>query len=165
MPLVGKKGGDADSAFLKAIEKSYNLTRMLEIRDLLTLDKGRNKFVKKIMFTLLLGCVLGLAFYVFDGKTLDANLRLAGTLLEKVTYPEAAGNHPHLRDMVKEEGFNSLSAEEQQELIRLIDKYAYYLEKAEYYDHESPGKSLAFSQDAEVLRKEIETRFGHILKN
>ncbi|NIO05968.1 MAG: hypothetical protein GTN74_15605 [Proteobacteria bacterium] len=121
--------------------------------------------MKKIMFTLLLGCVLGQVFYVLDGKALDANLRLAGTLLEKVTYPEAAGNHPHLLDMVKEDGFNRLSAKEQQELIRLIDKYSYYLEKAEYYDHESPGKSLAFSQDAEVLRKEIETRFGHILKN
>jgi hypothetical protein len=115
-----------------------------------------------LMFSLVL--LIGLTSYVTDGEAQSTTLWVAGPVASRNTYEEVVGDHPHLGQMVEEEGFNSLGARDQQDLIRLIEKYTHSLEKAEYYEVESPSKSIAFSQDAESLMKEIKARFGHILK-
>ncbi len=108
--------------------------------------------------------LIGLTSYVTDGEAQNTALWVAGAVASGNTYEEVVGDHPYFREIVEEEGFNSLGARDQQDLIRLIERYTYSLEKADYYEVESPAKSIAFSQDAESLMKEIKARFGHILK-
>ncbi len=66
--------------------------------------------------------------------------------------------------MVDEDGFNSLSDKEKQELIGLVDRYAFFLGQAEYYREEAPIKSKEYFKRAESIKKRIIARFGHVLK-
>jgi hypothetical protein len=83
---------------------------------------------------------------------------------DKVTYQEALEDHPALAEMVDEAGFNSLSGPEQWELITLVDKYSFFQQEGEYYAGESPGQSMLYLQRAKSIMKDIQKRFGHVLK-
>jgi len=83
---------------------------------------------------------------------------------EKVTYAEVVKDHPQLEKMVEENGFNSLSSQEQWDLINLLDRYAFFRYEGEYYAGESPSQSMIYLRKAKSLKKEIKTRFGHVLK-
>jgi hypothetical protein len=85
---------------------------------------------------------------------------------DKVTYAEVVEEHPQLKRMVDEEGFNSLSGPEQWDLIGIIDRYAFFSKEAEFYagDRGSQATSTIYSQKARKLKKEIETRYGRVLK-
>jgi hypothetical protein len=85
---------------------------------------------------------------------------------DKVTYADVAKDHPQLKRMVDEDGFNSLSGPEQWELISMVDRYAFFLKETEFYagDRGSQAASLIYSRKAKSLKKEIKNRFGHVLK-
>lgn len=83
---------------------------------------------------------------------------------DKITYHEAVQDHPQLAEMVAEEGFNNLSGRDQWELITMVDKYAFFRHEGEYYAGESPSQSMIYLRKAKALKKEIQKRFGHVLK-
>jgi hypothetical protein len=85
---------------------------------------------------------------------------------DEITYAEAVTDHPQLKKMVDEDGFNGLSGKEQWELIGMVDRYAFFRKEAEYFagDRGSQSTSMIYSQKAKSLRKEIKKRFGHVLK-
>lgn len=94
----------------------------------------------------------------------DVGFRLARTIPTKVIFEQVVRDHPYLGEMVDIEGFNSLSGEEQQELISMIDRYAFLRYQAEYYEQESRATSSAYFRRAKSVKKQIKTRFGHVLK-
>ena len=83
---------------------------------------------------------------------------------DKVTYAEVVQDHPALKEMVDEEGFNGLSGQEQWELIGMVDRYAFFSHEAEYYSGEAPAQGIIYLRKAKSLKKEITERFGHVLK-
>jgi len=83
---------------------------------------------------------------------------------DKVTYSEVIEDHPQLKDIVNEDGFNSLSGKEQWELITMTDRYAFFRYEAEYYAGESPTQSIMYTRKANSLEEEMKARFGHVLK-
>ncbi len=111
--------------------------------------------------------LLALVFYLFLGHPLATAMgeKKAVPLREdKVTYSEVVKDHPQLKDVVDEDGFNSLSGKEQWELITMTDRYAFFSYEAEYYAGESPTQSIMYGKKAESLEKEMKARFGHVLK-
>ena len=83
---------------------------------------------------------------------------------DKVPYAEAVKEHPQMKTMVDEKGFDNLSGEEQWELIGLIDRYAFFIREAKYYSGESPGTAYAYLQQIESIKKQLKARFGSVLK-
>ncbi len=83
---------------------------------------------------------------------------------DKVTYAEIVPDRPQLKQMVHENGFNSLSGKEQWELISMVDRYTFFLNEGEYYAGEDPIQSILYLKKAESVRAAIRTRFGHVLK-
>jgi len=85
---------------------------------------------------------------------------------DKVAYADVVKDHPQLKEMVDEDGFNSLDGAEQWELISMVDRYAFFIREAEFYaaDRGSQATGVVYSQKAKSLEKEIEMRFGHVLK-
>ena len=83
---------------------------------------------------------------------------------DKVQYADAVKEHPQMKTMVDEKGFNNLSGKEQWELIGLIDRYAFFMREAGYYSGESPGTAHAYLQQVESIKKQMKARFGGVLK-
>ncbi|NIQ39328.1 MAG: hypothetical protein GTN81_12150 [Proteobacteria bacterium] len=111
--------------------------------------------------------LFALVFYILVGHnstTAMGEKKKAPLREDKVTYAEVVKDHPALREMVDETGFNDLSGEEQWELIAKIDKYTFFRHEGEYYAGESPSQSMMYLQKAKSLMKEIRARFGHVLK-
>jgi hypothetical protein len=83
---------------------------------------------------------------------------------EKVTYAEVVRDHPQVKEMVEENGFNSLNGKEQWELIGMVDRYTFFRQEGEYYAGESPAQSMIYLNKAKSIKKEMRARFGHVLK-
>jgi hypothetical protein len=83
---------------------------------------------------------------------------------DKVQYAEAVKEHPQMKTMVDEKGFDNLSGKEQWELIGLIDRYAFFMREARYYSGESPAMAYAYLEQVESIRKQLKARFGSVLK-
>jgi hypothetical protein len=111
--------------------------------------------------------LFALAFYIFVGHnsiTAMGEKKKAPLREDKVTYAEVVKDHPPLKEMVDENGFDNLSGKEQWELIAKLDKYTFFKQEGEYYAGESPSQSMMYLQRAKSLKKEIRARFGHVLK-
>ncbi len=98
-----------------------------------------------------------------NARAKSVGFRLAATIPAKVIFREAVIDYPLLGEMANENGFNSLNGMEQRALISMIDRYAFFVAEAKYYRTESPATSLAYSQRADSVKKEIQIRFGHVL--
>ncbi|NIO06028.1 MAG: hypothetical protein GTN74_15940 [Proteobacteria bacterium] len=112
---------------------------------------------------LLLAVALSL-LYAHTSTTAMGEKKVAPARTDKVTYAELVKDHPALEEMVDENGFNDLSGEEQWELITMVDKYYFFQQEGEYYAGESPSQSMMYLRRAKSLKKEIEARFGHVIK-
>jgi hypothetical protein len=112
---------------------------------------------------LLLAGILSLLF-AHTSTTAMGEKKRTPARTDKVTYAEVVKDHPALEEMVNENGFNNLSGEEQWELIAMLDKYYFFQNEGEYYAGESPSQSMMYLRRAKSLKKEIEARFGHVMK-
>jgi formylglycine-generating enzyme required for sulfatase activity len=99
-----------------------------------------------------------------NARVKSVGFRLARTVPTRLIFTEVLRDYPILGELVNEDGFNGLSGKEQRELMRLLDKYVFFVNEAKYYDRESPGTSLAYSRMARTVKKQIQGRFKHILK-
>ena len=63
-----------------------------------------------------------------------------------------------------EKDFDRLTIAEQHELINMIDKYSWFLSLVESYKKDYPEIADTYIHRAESLKKQIEARFGHVLK-
>jgi len=93
----------------------------------------------------------------------NVGFRLAATGPVRAIYAKVVQDHPELREMVAESGFNDLSIKEQQDLIHMVDTYERLLSKAKDYGGEYPAISRTYLVRAESLRQQIKARFGHVV--
>jgi len=94
----------------------------------------------------------------------NVGLRLAATGPVRAIYAKVAQEHPELREMVAESGFNDLSIKEQQDLIQMVDRYEWLVSKTEDYGGEYQPISRVYSERAESLKEQIKARFGNAMK-
>ena len=90
--------------------------------------------------------------------------RLAATGPVRAIYTKVVQDHPQLREMVAESGFDNLGIKEQQHLIHMVDMYEWHLSKAKDYGREYQTVCRTYSERAESLKEQIKTRFGHVMK-
>lgn len=95
----------------------------------------------------------------------NVGFRLAKTIPSKLLFEEAARDHPYLGQMVDKEGFNGLSGKAQRELINMITRYSLLLYQARYYEQESSATAMAYYRRARLLKSQIKSRFGHVLRD
>ena len=94
----------------------------------------------------------------------NVGLRLAATGPVRAVYGRVVKDHPELGRLVAESGFDSLTINEQQELVRMVERYGWLLSLAKGYEAEYPAISDNYLMRAKSLKKQIESRFGHVLK-
>jgi formylglycine-generating enzyme required for sulfatase activity len=105
------------------------------------------------------------SYSIANARSNKFGFRLAMTIPKRVPFQEATIDYPHLGEMVDEEGFNNLKGGEQQELMGMVDRYLFFLEMAERYEEEkAPSTSQDYSRRARSLKRDIESKFGHVLK-
>ena len=94
----------------------------------------------------------------------NVGFRLAATGPVRAIYAKVVQDHPELREMVAESGFNDLSIKEQQDLIQMVDTYEWLLSKAKDYGGEYQAVSRTYSERAEFLKEQIKALFGNAMK-
>jgi formylglycine-generating enzyme required for sulfatase activity len=94
----------------------------------------------------------------------DMGFRLAATGPVRAIYTKVVQDHPELQAMVTESGFDNLSIEEQQDLIRMVDTYEWLLSRAKDYGEAYPAISRTYLVTAGSLREQIKARFGHVMR-
>ena len=112
---------------------------------------------------LLLTCALCIVLSHTSTTAMGAKKKVPPRV-DKVTYAEVVDDHPALKEMVDEDGFNSLSGKEQWELIGMLDRYAWFRGEAEYYAGEASSTAIIYLRKAKALKKEIDKKYGHVLK-
>jgi hypothetical protein len=145
-------------------------SQLIECRDVLSDETRREPLIdwRKELRMRRIGLLAFAFFLLFGHSSIEAmgDKKTLPGREDKVTYAEVAKDHPPLIRMVDEDGFNSLSGKEQWELISMVDRYAFFVKEAKYYagDRGSQATGMVYSQKAKALKKEIEVRFGHVLK-
>jgi formylglycine-generating enzyme required for sulfatase activity len=94
----------------------------------------------------------------------NVGFRLAATGPIRVSFATASRQQPQFSEFMTEKDFDRLTIAEQHELIGMIDKYGWLLSLTDSYEKDYPEISQTYAHRAESLKKQIEARFGHVLK-